>query len=94
MNQKEEHRNQHQKTHLKKKKLPFPNMLCQMLVWFLDSNEHFGLSIGPSEAFVSEDICSAKHDLQQDVQGERIVKMFPLMDIQDKYLISHTIFSY
>lgn len=52
------------KRDIKKKKLPFPNMFCQMLVWFLDSNEHFfGLGIGPSEACVSEDIHSANHNL-------------------------------
>lgn len=71
-------------------------MFCQMLVWFLDSNEHFfGLGIGPSEACVSEDIHSANHNLYGKmckVKGLwKKVKGFPLMDIQDKYLISHVL---
>lgn len=40
------------------------------------------LGFGPSEAIVGEDICSANHNLCQDVQGKRIVKMFSLMDTE------------
>jgi len=78
------------KGHIKKNIFAIPKyVLPDVSVVFKLKRAFLRLGFRPNEAIVGEDICSANHNLWQDVQGKRIVKTFSLMDTKVKYLISH-----